>query len=173
MIIIMKKLIRYISFLIGVTMLFTGCSEPQPSETESTPTSEIPSSEAETTTSTEQNPVEAEATPTPEPPLATEPAHKTITAQEAQSMMADDVIILDVRTREEYDDGHIRNAILLPYDEVMDKAESVIPDKGRTILVYCRSGRRSEAASIDLINVGYTSVYDFGGIIDWPGEIIT
>ena len=96
-----------------------------------------------------------------------------ITPQEAQSMMTNsDVIILDVRTQDEYDEGHIPNAILLPDFEIGQKAELVIKDKSATILVYCRSGRRSENASRELIGLGYIGVYDFGGILDWPGEIV-
>jgi len=78
-----------------------------------------------------------------------------------------------VRTQEEFDDGHIRDAILLPYDKIRAMAENVLLIKGQTILVYCRSGRRSETAARELIDMGYTSVYDFGGILDWPGEIVT
>jgi len=87
-------------------------------------------------------------------------------------MMSDDVVILDVRTQEEFDSGHIIHAVLLPYDEIREKAESVIPDKNRTILVYCRSGRRSETAARELVKMGYSEVYDFGGVLDWPGELV-
>jgi len=92
--------------------------------------------------------------------------------QEAREMMSDDVIILDVRTQEEFDVGHIINAILLPDYEIQEKAEDILMDKYQTILIYCRSGRRSEAAARQLIDMGYTQVFDFGGILDWPGEII-
>jgi rhodanese-related sulfurtransferase len=95
-----------------------------------------------------------------------------ITSHEAQLMMADDVLILDVRNQDEFDEGHIANAVLLPYTEIRGKAESVIPDKNQTILVYCRAGRRSEIAARQLLEMGYTNVYDFGGIQDWTGEII-
>ena len=87
-------------------------------------------------------------------------------------MMTSDVVILDVRTEEEFDDGHIRNAVLLPDYEISEKAESVLADKNQTILIYCRTGRRSAIAAKELISMGYTSVYDFGGIADWTDEIV-
>ena len=87
-------------------------------------------------------------------------------------MMSGDTVILDVRTQEEFDGGHIENSVLLPYDEIREKAESVITDKNRTILIYCRSGRRSEIAARELVDMGYADVYDFGGIIDWTGKIV-
>ena len=96
-----------------------------------------------------------------------------ITAQQAKEMMdtQSDYIILDTRTQEEYDEGHIPGAILIPYDEILQKAESVLTDKNQLILVYCRSGRRSKLASEDLVKLGYTNIREFGGINDWPYEI--
>ncbi len=98
--------------------------------------------------------------------------YKKITPKEAMEMMGEDVIILDVRTKAEFDDGHIPNALLLPDAEITQKAEEVLPDKDKIILVYCRSGRRSALAAKDLVQLGYTDVYDFGGILDWPGEVV-
>lgn len=98
--------------------------------------------------------------------------YKKISAAEAQEMMGEDVIILDVRTQSEFNEGHIPNAILLPYNDITDKAKTILPDMSKTVLVYCRSGRRSELAAKDLIELGYTSVYDFGGIIDWRGDVV-
>lgn len=95
-----------------------------------------------------------------------------ITAQEAQEMMGEDVIILDVRTQAEFAEGHIPNALLLPDNEIKQRAEELLPDKEQTILVYCRSGRRSELAAKVLIQLGYTNVYDFGGILDWTGDVV-
>ena len=77
-----------------------------------------------------------------------------------------------IRTKEEYAGGHIENSILLPVTEIPEKAETVLTDKEAKILVYCRSGNRSANASRELIKMGYTKVYDFGGIISWPYEII-
>lgn len=100
--------------------------------------------------------------------------YEKITAEEAKKLIdsGDYGIILDVRTLEEYENGHIQGAILLPYDEITTKADTVISDKDEVVLVYCRSGKRSAVASEELINLGYNKVYDFGGIIDWPYEII-
>lgn len=98
-----------------------------------------------------------------------------ISSKEAKEMMDgdSDIIVLDVRTQEEYDSGHIESAILIPVDQIADKVESVLTDKDATILVYCRSGRRSASASKELVDLGYTNIYDFGGIIDWPYETVT
>ena len=100
--------------------------------------------------------------------------YRKITPEEAQNMMSNDsdLVILDVRTPAEFDEGHIRNAVLLPLSDIRDKAETILTDKDQTILVYCRSGRRSEIASRELIAMGYTNVYDFGGIIEWTGETV-
>ena len=88
-------------------------------------------------------------------------------------MATNDVIILDVRTRDEFNTGHLPEAVLLPDYEISEKAESVVSEKNQIILVYCRSGRRSESASKTLIDMGYTEVYDIGGIQSWTGEIIS
>ena len=92
-----------------------------------------------------------------------------ITSKDALNM---DSVYLDVRTQEEYDDGHIPGAILLQVDDINDKAEDTLPDKNQTIVVYCRSGVRSERAAKELITLGYSKVFDLGGINDWTGEII-
>ena len=100
------------------------------------------------------------------------PQPQVITSHEAEAMMVGEgVIILDVRTLSEFEDGHIENAILLPHYEILERAETVIPDKSYTILIYCRSGNRSNQAAHLLIEMGYISVYDFGGILSWHGEI--
>lgn len=101
-----------------------------------------------------------------------EAVYMNITAQEAKELMDTQTgyIILDTRTQEEYDQGHIPGAILIPYDEIMEKAEGILTDKDQLILVYCRSGRRSKIAADDLVKLGYTNIREFGGIIDWPYE---
>ena len=81
-----------------------------------------------------------------------------------------DAIILDVRTQQEFDDERIPGAFLLPYDKTAEYAPQVLPDKDAVILVYCRSGRRSVIAGNDLVAMGYTNVYEFGGILSWPYE---
>ena len=95
-----------------------------------------------------------------------------ITAEEAKQIMDSEegYIILDVRTQEEYDQGHIPGAIVISHEEIADKAENVLTDKDQLILVYCRSGRRSKLAAEALVELGYTNIKEFGGIIDWPYE---
>ena len=97
-----------------------------------------------------------------------------ITAEEARKLMDSekDRIILDVRTREEYDQGHIPGAILIPDTEIEAKAADLLPDKDQLILVYCRSGRRSKLAAQSLADLGYTNIREFGGILDWPYEVV-
>lgn len=103
-----------------------------------------------------------------------EKAYMNITAQEAKEIMdtRNDYVILDTRTQEEYDEGHIPGAILIPYDEIKEKAEGILTDKNQLILVYCRSGRRSKIAAEDLVTLGYTNIKEFGGILDWPYEVV-
>ncbi len=100
--------------------------------------------------------------------------YEQITPQEAKEIMniETDYIIIDVRTQEEFAEGHIENAILIPEYEIKGRAEKELPDKDALILVYCRSGRRSKIASEELVNLGYTNVKEFGGIIDWPYETV-
>ena len=93
-----------------------------------------------------------------------------ITPEEAKQIMDNETgyIILDVRTYEEFETGHIPGAVCLPLDEVASKAKDVIPDQDATYLVYCRSGRRSKEAAKILVELGYTGIKEFGGIVDWP-----
>ena len=97
-----------------------------------------------------------------------------ITAEEARKLMDSekDRIILDVRSRQEYDQGHIPGAILIPDTEIEAKAADLLPDKDQLILVYCRSGRRSKLAAQSLADLGYTNIREFGGILDWPYEVV-
>ena len=96
-----------------------------------------------------------------------------ITAEQAKEIMdsQEDYIILDVRTQEEYDEGHIPGAIVISHEEITEKAEEMLTDKNQLILVYCRSGRRSKIAAEVLAELGYTNIKEFGGIIDWPYEV--
>ena len=100
--------------------------------------------------------------------------YEQITPQQAKEIMdtEQEYIIIDARTEEEFAEGHIENAILIPEYEIKDRAEKELPDKDALILVYCRSGRRSKIASEELIKLGYTNVKEFGGIIDWPYEVV-
>ena len=100
--------------------------------------------------------------------------YKQITPIDAKKIMdsGEEHIILDAREQDEYDEGHIPGAILIPYTEIENRAEEMIPDKDAQILVYCRSGRRSKIASESLVKLGYTNVKEFGGIIDWPYDVV-
>ena len=96
-----------------------------------------------------------------------------ITQEAAKEMMdTRDVVILDVREQHEYDSGHIPGAVLLPVGTITeDTAAAVIEDLDTVVLVYCRSGNRSKTASQALADLGYTNVYEFGGINDWPYDV--
>ena len=102
-------------------------------------------------------------------------SYEQIAPEQAKTIMdtESDYIIIDARTDEEFAEGHIADAILIPEYEIADRAEKALPDKDALILVYCRSGRRSKIASEELVKLGYTNVKEFGGIIDWPYEITT
>ena len=97
-----------------------------------------------------------------------------ISGAQAKALMDSEsgYIIIDARTQEEYDQGHIPGAILIPEYEIADCAEKELPDKDQLILVYCRSGRRSKIAAEELVKLGYTNVKEFGGIIDWEYDTI-
>lgn len=95
-----------------------------------------------------------------------------ITSERAYEMMREGgVTVVDVRREDEYAEGHIEGAMLLPLDVLVNLAEDRLPDKSATILVYCRSGNRSAKAALQLAGLGYENIYDFGGIIDWPYEV--
>ena len=100
--------------------------------------------------------------------------YEQISGAEAKVLMDSEsgYIIIDARTQEEYDQGHIPGAILIPEYEIAERAEKEFPDKSQLILVYCRSGRRSKIAAEELVKLGYTNVKEFGGIIDWEYEIV-
>ena len=100
-------------------------------------------------------------------------SYQQISQQTAKQMMDEEqVLILDVREQEEYDSGHIPGAVLLPVGGIDgESAAAVIPQKDTTVLVYCRSGNRSKQASAALAELGYTAIYEFGGITTWPYEM--
>ena len=100
--------------------------------------------------------------------------YEQISGAEAKALMDSEsgYVIIDARTQEEYDQGHIPGAIMIPEYEIADRAEKELPDKDQLILVYCRSGRRSKIAAEELVKLGYTNVKEFGGIIDWEYEIV-
>ena len=99
--------------------------------------------------------------------------YKKITSDEAKNiMLTEKPIVVDVRSLEEYNEGHIPNAISVPLETIDNEAETKLKNKDDLILVYCRSGRRSREAALRLIEKGYTNVIDFGGIQDWNGEVV-
>ena len=100
--------------------------------------------------------------------------YEQISQDEAKKLMdtKKDLVIIDARTESEFSEGHIPNAILIPEYEISTRAENEIPDKDTLILVYCRSGRRSKIAAESLVELGYTNVKEFGGIITWEYDII-
>ena len=102
-------------------------------------------------------------------------AYKQISQEEAEEMMGrdDGHVIVDVRRQDEYDAGHIPGAILIPNESIGSEAPVALPDYDQIILIYCRTGNRSKQASEKLAAMGYTNIYEFGGINTWTGEIVT
>ena len=138
----MKKLYRVIAVLAAIAAVLAGC---------------IQKTNKEQTEATQVN-------------IGT---YYQISQDEAKRIMDEesDYIIVDAREQSEYDEGHIKGAIVIPYTEIEQKAEELLPNKTQLILVYCRSGRRSKIAAQSLANMGYKNVKEFGGIIDWQYEI--
>ncbi len=100
-------------------------------------------------------------------------SYTTIKAEQAKQMMDEGMVtIVDVRTKSEYEDGHIKDAILIPNESIGDSDPSELPDKDATILIYCRTGVRAAKAAQKLADLGYKNVYSFGGIVDWPYETV-
>ncbi len=130
------------------------------------------------------NPPQSEAIPSDAPQFAPDPqldntppneTYRQISMEEAVSMMAQEhgYIILDVRRPDEFVAGHIPNAINVANETIGAIEIPELPDKNQLIMVYCRSGRRSKEASEKLVKLGYTNIVEFGGILDWKGEIVT
>lgn len=103
-----------------------------------------------------------------------EMGYQQISQEEAKEIMANetDIIILDVRMQEEYSEGHISDAICVPVETITDSQPEELPDLDQKILVYCRSGNRSKQASEKLAAIGYTNIYEFGGINTWDGDVV-
>ena len=142
----MKKLIL---FTLTMLMLLTACNSESAANSTLSTTEEVTSEE--TTLNYQQ-----------------------ITQDEAKQIMTDEenYIIIDVRTQSEYDQGHIPNAICVPNETIGSDDITELPDKEQLILVYCRSGRRSKEAAAKLADMGYTNIKEFGGIIDWTGDVV-
>lgn len=106
--------------------------------------------------------------------LQKEVSFSNISHEEAKKRLDSEkgIIILDVRTRKEYESGHIQSSVLIPVDNLKDDASEKLKDKETPIFVYCRSGNRSVTAANILVNLGYKNVYNLGGINDWPYEVV-
>jgi len=148
--------------IVGAALL-TACSAPGSANTQAVTTG---------------NGVTAVPPTQPLPPATMGPAANTfqiINAQQAKQMMdqSSAYVIVDVRTQSEYSGGHIAGAILIPVDQVSQLAPTMLPDKQQLIFVYCRSGARAAQASTTLAQMGYTNVFDFGGINSWPYGTVT
>ena len=121
-------------------------------------------------------PTKSETSSIPAETVELEAVYRKISAQEAKDMMAvedRELILLDVRTLAEWQEGHIPGSVLIPDTEIAERAKGELPDRDALILIYCRSGRRSALAAQELVSQGYTNVHDFGGILDWPFEVVT
>ncbi len=149
----MKKLFIIISLLTVLTICFSGCSKNAGSNGESNGV---------------QGADTVEYTKNAD-------GYYRISAEAAHEMMVREsgYVILDVREEWEYNETHITGAVLLPVTQIIEKANETLPDKNQKIFVYCRSGNRSLNASADLAALGYTNVWEFGGIIDWPYDVTT
>ena len=109
-------------------------------------------------------------------PAVNAPAeYRMISMDEAITMMEteEDYLIVDVRTYEEFAQGHIPGALNVPNESIGKEPPLLLPDKNQLIMIYCRSGNRSRQASQKLVDMGYSNVVEFGGIIDWPGEVVS
>jgi len=161
----MKNIAKIVVATMTILLLFSSCDKLEEIK-------EITAQQEASTPSPAQAPTSEETDDTPINDQASRDPI-IIPPQQAEEMMAHEgAIILDVRTQAEFDAGHIEHAILLPYNEISALASSTLPDKTQTILIYCRTGRRSNIAAWALADMGYIAVYDFGGIESWHGPII-
>lgn len=145
--------------LTGVLLTSVGCSSTA-NKVESTKVESTASSESQKDTAKKSDAAKKEG------------GYTHIDMETAKQMMANDDghVIVDVRSQEEYNEGHIPGAIVIPNESIGTEQPKELPDLNQVILVYCRSGNRSRQASQKLADMGYTNVYEFGGIKDWTGE---
>ncbi|MCL1890913.1 MAG: rhodanese-like domain-containing protein [Coriobacteriia bacterium] len=155
-------LVACLALLMSASLL-TGCLDSPTDEVPATAESSSTESKADKPDNEDKNSASS-----------TEAKYRKITAAQAKEMMGSGAsfTLVDVRTLDEYKEGHIANAMLIPHVEIKNRAFRELPDLNATILTYCRSGVRSAAAAKDLVALGYTNVYDMGGIMDWPYETI-
>ena len=188
----MKKAIIFLLLITTFVLVLTSCNansnDTKEPSTEQSNTQEITESvtstetmtetvteaEAETETKNESTTETITETETMTEPESIKNSYTQISGAEAYSIMQNesDYMIIDARTEEEFAQGHIKDAILIPEYEVAQKAPSLLSDKEQLILVYCRSGRRSKIAAEALAELGYTNVKEFGGIINWEYETV-
>jgi len=129
-----------------------------------------------------RQPIATEPTPTPKPiqeqvamEAPKQAEYRKLTAQEAKAQLDKDktIKLIDVRTEEEYREKRIADSVLIPDYDIEKLAPKLLPNKSDKLFIYCRSGRRSKGAAMKLLSMGYTNVYDIGGIIDWPYETVS
>lgn len=156
-------------------LLLSGCAAPGgKAEITEQQDTEPPLTQTEAVTEAPGRETMPETAPETAPETQTEAAgpYRQVSPEEAKRIMDTEkgYLILDVRTEEEYAEGHIPGAIVIPVEEIGERAEKELPDRGRLILVYCRGGVRSKVAAQTLAGLGYTNVVEFGGILSWPYE---
>ncbi len=165
----MKRVLIYIA--LAAVLALAGCTANDnnaPAET----AAETPAQTTAAAADTAQAPVDPANTSSNESLNAE--ASRIITPEDALALIGTQgVTLLDVRTKEEYDEAYIDGAVLLPYDEIAQTIDKFDIDKDSTVIVYCRSGRRSAIAAATLAELGYTDIYDLGGIQNWPYETVS
>lgn len=171
--------------IIAAALLLAGCGEtvvkPSAPAAQTTSAAETAARTAQETTATTTAAAESTTETTIDTFVYDEggmemlKVYEQIDQETAKELMAEDngSVIVDVRRQDEYDGGHIPGAILIPNESIENERPAELPDLGQVILVYCRSGRRSKEAAQKLADMGYIRVYEFGGIIDWTGDIVT
>ena len=160
----MKKRMIAASLIFAVVLMTSACGD-NPSGNEPAASSVSQVQEAGSSVLTAENPSAGKTTG----------SYTQITQDEAKEMMEKDDghVIVDVRRQDEYDAGHIPGAILIPNESIGTEMPEELPDPDQVILIYCRSGNRSKQAAQKLSDMGYTNIYEFGGIIDWTGDVVT
>lgn len=150
----MKKFI----LVLALTLMFSACTDQTSVEKSTSSESTAPTASAEPTQSKAQD---------------AEEGYQRISGEEAKKMAdSQSVVIVDVRTEVEYNQGHVANALLIPNETIGSEMPELLPDKDAVIILYCRSGNRSGQAAKKLLKLGYKTIYDFGPLTDWPGEIV-
>lgn len=170
----MKKTV-VVLMLLALALMLSACAPREEAPMPTAAATLAPEATVEPSAAPEAQPEAApQAEQSPEAPAGKAEYHK-ITAAEAKARMDSgaELIILDVRTAEEYAEGHIAGAVLLPVDSINADVSELLSDKNAEILVYCRSGNRSRAAANLLVELGYTKVYDFGGLRGWTYGTVT